>query len=50
MNLDDIKKNLECPICFDLFKTPITIKCGHTFCLECLDTKDGTIKKCPLCR
>uniref|UniRef100_A0A3B3H6D0 Uncharacterized protein n=1 Tax=Oryzias latipes TaxID=8090 RepID=A0A3B3H6D0_ORYLA len=30
------KEKLICSICFDLQKDPVTIPCGHSYCLECI--------------
>lgn len=49
-SLDEINESLDCPICFDKFKNPYELVCGHNFCKECMDQyifKDG-IYKCPL--
>jgi hypothetical protein len=44
----DSTADLECPICFDIFRHPITLKCMHTFCKECLDLTGD--HRCALCR
>jgi hypothetical protein len=45
----------ECTICADVFKNPKLLRCGHTFCLGCLeqwgkDKMPGGKAECPLCR
>ncbi|XP_058638398.1 E3 ubiquitin-protein ligase TRIM39 isoform X2 [Onychostoma macrolepis] len=41
-----------CSICQDFFTDPVTIPCGHNFCIECItqhwDSSMGT--QCPLCK
>eukprot|EP01126_Amoeba_proteus_P035750 TRINITY_DN3610_c0_g1_i1.p1 TRINITY_DN3610_c0_g1~~TRINITY_DN3610_c0_g1_i1.p1 ORF type:complete len:349 (+),score=35.11 TRINITY_DN3610_c0_g1_i1:200-1246(+) len=31
-----LKEELTCPLCMELFFEPVTLHCGHTFCLECI--------------
>ena len=46
-------KNLYCPVCFNLYKSPVLIDCSHTICNSCISNtvcndQDVSFKKCPL--
>ncbi|XP_056131896.1 E3 ubiquitin-protein ligase TRIM39-like [Lampris incognitus] len=41
----------HCSICLDVFREPVSIPCGHTFCKTCItDYWDGNVCQCPLCK
>ena len=54
---DDVKKELECPVCqeqFSQINEPKIMKCLHTFCKTCLEAwlrqhREGQLS-CPTCR
>lgn len=43
---------LTCPICLELFSDPVSLPCGHIYCLACLQTMGEGIDKhsCPECQ
>uniref|UniRef100_A0A3P8S7C7 Bloodthirsty-related gene family, member 2 n=1 Tax=Amphiprion percula TaxID=161767 RepID=A0A3P8S7C7_AMPPE len=46
------EKHFLCSLCRDIFMSPVTIPCGHSFCLSCLShywTRHQS-KYCPHCR
>ncbi|XP_008562816.1 PREDICTED: tripartite motif-containing protein 60-like [Galeopterus variegatus] len=51
--LADLQAEASCPICLDYLKDPVTINCGHNFCLSCIimswkDLHDSF--PCPFCQ
>lgn len=57
---DDLKAELTCPICMDLFREPRRLPCGHVYCRVCLQDMltrkylntraSERILSCPECR
>ncbi len=45
-------EELSCPVCYDIFKTPVLLSCGHSVCKECLKTfwRSKKTQECPVCR
>ncbi|XP_073799974.1 uncharacterized protein isoform X2 [Danio rerio] len=44
-----------CPVCLDLLQDPVTIACGHSYCMSCItdcwnQEEQKRIYSCPLCK
>ncbi|KAM5157516.1 E3 ubiquitin/ISG15 ligase TRIM25-like [Mantella aurantiaca] len=51
----DLRAELECSVCLNIYTDPVILKCGHNFCWVCidrvLDTQRGSGGySCPECR
>lgn len=44
-----VQEMLKCPICMETVKDPMTTRCMHTFCKECLTQALIPRKCCPVC-
>lgn len=34
--MEAVEESLKCPVCQDIFTDPVTLPCGHNFCLTCI--------------
>ncbi|KAM9305400.1 uncharacterized protein PAF06_013951 [Gastrophryne carolinensis] len=51
----ELREELGCAICLELYKEPVSLRCGHNFCRSCimaaLDTQEeARVYSCPQCR
>ncbi|KAM5135112.1 uncharacterized protein ACMZJ9_017727 [Mantella aurantiaca] len=51
----DLRQELSCSICANLFTDPVTLTCGHSFCRTCVDhaldaQEESGIYTCPECK
>lgn len=48
-----LEEELSCPVCCEIFKDPVVLKCSHSFCRACLQqfwNKKKARRECPVCR
>ncbi|XP_007483132.1 E3 ubiquitin-protein ligase TRIM58 [Monodelphis domestica] len=55
--VERLKEEAKCPICLDFLQDPVSVDCGHSFCLQCItefceksDSSQGSVYSCPQCR
>ncbi|XP_054866256.1 tripartite motif-containing protein 16-like isoform X3 [Amphiprion ocellaris] len=53
-NISVTESQFRCPICLDILKDPVSIPCGHTYCMACInnywDQAESGHFSCPQCR
>ncbi|KAM7333463.1 E3 ubiquitin-protein ligase TRIM58 [Alexandromys fortis] len=52
-----LREEARCSVCLDFLQEPISVDCGHSFCLRCIsefceksDSAQGGVYACPQCR
>ncbi|XP_073480909.1 E3 ubiquitin-protein ligase TRIM39-like [Aquarana catesbeiana] len=55
MEFSDARKELDCSICLNIYTNPVTLRCGHNFCQDCIEgvlDRQGScgVYCCPECR
>ncbi|KAM6906721.1 E3 ubiquitin-protein ligase TRIM17-like [Lycodopsis pacificus] len=51
-NVSPSKMAYSCPVCCDMFKDPVVLLCGHSFCKHCLQEwwRESGHQTCPVCK
>uniref|UniRef100_A0A671KT58 Si:dkey-46i9.6 n=1 Tax=Sinocyclocheilus anshuiensis TaxID=1608454 RepID=A0A671KT58_9TELE len=46
------EEQVHCSICLDVFTNPVSIPCGHNFCMACIGSywKSSALIMCPMCK
>lgn len=52
-----LREEARCPVCLDFLQDPVSVDCGHSFCLRCISEfcdraagEQGGLFACPQCR
>ncbi|TKC48155.1 hypothetical protein EI555_017991, partial [Monodon monoceros] len=53
VSVPELEDRLQCPICLEVFKEPLMLQCGHSYCKGCLlslSRHPDSELRCPVCR
>ncbi|XP_028372652.2 E3 ubiquitin-protein ligase TRIM50 [Phyllostomus discolor] len=53
VSMTELEDRLQCPICLEVFKEPLMLQCGHSYCKDCLVSLSCHLDselRCPVCR
>ncbi|XP_039099485.1 E3 ubiquitin-protein ligase TRIM50 isoform X1 [Hyaena hyaena] len=53
VSVPELEDRLQCPICLEVFKEPMMLQCGHSYCKGCLVSMSRHLDselRCPVCR
>lgn len=45
-----VRQEMDCTVCYNIFLSPFTTLCGHTFCRRCTQEALSYSNSCPICR
>ncbi len=47
-----LEDELSCSVCTELFRDPVLLSCGHSFCRQCINDHwtFSSSRNCPVCR
>ncbi|KAM9424865.1 nuclear factor 7, brain-like [Pholidichthys leucotaenia] len=47
-----LEEDLCCPVCQEIFKDPVLLRCSHSLCKTCLQSwwREKQTRECPVCR
>lgn len=48
--MSNLIRSIQCPLCLSSFDSPVSLECGHVFCMSCTEGLSGKRIQCPLCR
>lgn len=53
VSVPELEDRLQCPVCLEVFKEPLMLQCGHSYCKGCLLSLSRHLDselRCPVCR